>query len=154
MMTDLMRGGITVLLVSTAALVSVFTHDLLVIPTTLLFIAGTALTGHAEERDLYSFVAGIPLVITAGESNLMAGVILLSIAVILLVVDVLQNAGRRERVSFLLIPIVLVVLVFLAPDDSRVPYIMLFLLLVGVGGSLLFIVRNQLLKEQYKRDIS
>jgi hypothetical protein len=154
MMTDLMRGGIAVLLVSTAALVFVFTHDILVIPTTLLFIAGTALTWHADERDLYVFVAGIPLVVTAGESNLMAGVILLSITVTLLVVDVLQGAGRRERVSFLLIPIILIALVFLAPDDSRVPYISFFLLLVAVGGSLLFIVRNQLLKEQYKRDIS
>jgi hypothetical protein len=153
MNADLMRGGIALVLVITAALFFVLTHDLLIIMTILLFIAGTAITWRSGYRCLYSFVVGIPLVVTAGESDLRVGVVLLIVLVFLFVTDILQHADRIEQVSIVMIPIILAALGFLIPTDSRVLYILPFFLIIAAGSSLVFIVRNQLLKEHYMREI-
>jgi hypothetical protein len=153
MNTNLIKGGIVVLLVITAALFFVFTRNFLIIVTGLLFVVGTGITWNSDDRCLYSFIAGIPLVVTAGESEIMVGIALLIILVILLVAEILQKSDMTECLSFIIIPVILVTLGLLFPAANQAHYVLLFFLLIALGSTLFFTVRNRLLKERYMREI-
>jgi hypothetical protein len=149
---DLVRTLLTILLGIIAGTVFLYTREVLVLFTALVFMAGMIITWRSEERDFYAFMLSIPLVVAIGEYNLPAGLIALIPALVLLMADMMKKSLATEYIGLMVIPIILAGIVLLIPARLRIQYLLLLLLVAAVAGSTLFLVRNRLLKEHYLRN--
>jgi hypothetical protein len=152
MKVNLGRVGILSLIIIEAVVVLISTREpLVLLMLGLMLIAGLLLKDGGEWGFL-TFIAAIPLIVTAGELYLPAGGILLVTSLGLLFLDSYQYWNRNDHTLAILLSFAILSATNISPVFGGISGMVGIFILIAVSGSMLVLFRNRILKRYYMGD--